>query len=238
MRPHDVPTVTKLLRSYLRQFKVSSHFEEAEVTHWFLPRDEVVYTYVVVNPQTDPVTDFFSFFARHSSPYKLACSFYHVTSETSIQKLMRHALIVANENGFYTFIALDIMGNKSFFKKPSPSEAEDNKKKQSKHLTTVMINGMKVLLKQRLSDIQDLTLEDGPIVVTSEVKQEPYSLPSSYEWIDCDLNSDVMYSHVADLLTQHFTARGYMYTETYNKDFLRWHCNRLITTQAGILESV
>lgn len=119
MRPHDVPTVTKLLRSYLRQFKVSSHFEEAEVTHWFLQRDEVVYTYVVVNPQTDPVTDFFSFFARHSSPYKLACSFYHVTSETSIQKLMRHALIVANENGFYTFIALDIMGNKSFFKKPS-----------------------------------------------------------------------------------------------------------------------
>ncbi|KAH0887524.1 LOW QUALITY PROTEIN: hypothetical protein HID58_063620, partial [Brassica napus] len=89
----------------------------AEVTHWFLPRDEVVYTYVVVNPQTDPVTDFFSFFARHSSTYKLACSFYHVTSETSIQKLMRHALIVAKENGFYTFIALDIMGNKSFFKK-------------------------------------------------------------------------------------------------------------------------
>ncbi|KAF2565964.1 hypothetical protein F2Q68_00028493 [Brassica cretica] len=96
MRPHDVATVTKLLRGYLRQFKVSSHFKEAE---------------------TDPVTDFFSFFARHSSPYKLVCSFYHVTSETSIQKLMRHALIVAKENDFYTFIALDIMGNKSFFKK-------------------------------------------------------------------------------------------------------------------------
>lgn len=117
MRSHDVHTVTKLLRGYLRQFKVSSHFKEAEVTHWFLPRDEVGYTYVVVNPQTDPVTDFFSFFARHSSPYKLVCSFYHVTSETSIQKLMRHALIVAKENDFYTFIALDIMGNKSFFKK-------------------------------------------------------------------------------------------------------------------------
>ncbi|CAN6845270.1 unnamed protein product [Brassica oleracea] len=174
---------------------------------------------------------------------------------TPFVQLMKDARIIAKKDKFDIFDAADIMENGTFLDKlkfestcnmshhahtrnEGPSEAEDNKKKQSKHLTTVMINGMKVLLKQRLSDIQDLTLEDGPIVVTSEVKQEPYSLPSSYEWIDCDLNSDVMYSHVADLLTQHFTARGYMYTETYNKDFLRWHCNRLITTQAGILESV
>ncbi|KAG2309724.1 hypothetical protein Bca52824_029472 [Brassica carinata] len=76
---------------------------------------------------------------------------------------------------------------------------------------------------ERLSDIQDLSLEDGPIVVTrSEVKQDPYALPSNYEWIDCDLNCDDMSSQVAVMLTQNFTARGYMLRETYSKDFLRW----------------
>ncbi|KAL0739806.1 hypothetical protein Bca4012_081319 [Brassica carinata] len=69
---------------------------------------------------------------------------------------------------------------------------------------------------ERLSDIQDLSLEDGPIVVTrSEVKQDPYALPSNYEWIDCDLNCDDMSSQVAVMLTQNFTARVPTPVSTY-----------------------
>lgn len=117
MLPCDVPAVTKLIRSYLRQFRVSSYLEEADVTHWLLPRDKVVYSYVVVNPSTEFVTDFFSFYARKNSDLNVAFSFYHVARDTSTKTLMSDALVVAKESGFDFFGALDIMGDRSFLKK-------------------------------------------------------------------------------------------------------------------------
>ncbi|KAI7985079.1 Glycylpeptide N-tetradecanoyltransferase 1 [Camellia lanceoleosa] len=41
MESHDVPAVTRLLRNYLSQFLVAPDFDENDVEHWLLPRENV-----------------------------------------------------------------------------------------------------------------------------------------------------------------------------------------------------
>jgi len=53
---------------YKRKFKVHIEFNQEEVKHWFLPRDKVIYTYVVVKEKK--ITDFFSFYYLPSSVLK------------------------------------------------------------------------------------------------------------------------------------------------------------------------
>ena len=63
----DVLAVTKLLNEYLADGRAKFHpiFDEAEVHHWFLPREDVVYSYVV---ETDGnVTDVLSFYTLPST---------------------------------------------------------------------------------------------------------------------------------------------------------------------------
>jgi glycylpeptide N-tetradecanoyltransferase len=63
----DVPAVTKLLNEYLADGRAKFHpiFDEAEVHHWFLPREDVIYSYVV---ETDGnVTDVLSFYTLPST---------------------------------------------------------------------------------------------------------------------------------------------------------------------------
>ena len=52
MTPADVPKVAALLNEYLAdgQAKFFPHFDEDEVTHWFLPREDVIYTYGKSSP--------------------------------------------------------------------------------------------------------------------------------------------------------------------------------------------
>lgn len=63
----DVPRVTELLNEYLADGRAKFHpiFDEAEVHHWFLPREDVVYTYVVETEGT--VTDVLSFYTLPST---------------------------------------------------------------------------------------------------------------------------------------------------------------------------
>ncbi|KAL1222242.1 Glycylpeptide N-tetradecanoyltransferase 1 [Cardamine amara subsp. amara] len=65
MESSDIPSVTKLLRTYLKQFKVALDFDKNDIKHWFLPQDSVVYSYVVVNLECHIITDFFSFYTNH-----------------------------------------------------------------------------------------------------------------------------------------------------------------------------
>ena len=82
----DVPAVTNLLNEYLADGQAKFHpiFDEEEVHHWFLPREDVIYSYCV---ETDGVvTDVLSFYTlpstvignpKHSS-LKAAYSFYNI----------------------------------------------------------------------------------------------------------------------------------------------------------------
>ncbi len=66
MTAADVPAVTALLRGYLARFAYAPDMDEHDVKHWLLPRDDVVYSYVVESA-AGAVTDFFSFYSLPST---------------------------------------------------------------------------------------------------------------------------------------------------------------------------
>ncbi|XP_019102028.1 PREDICTED: putative glycylpeptide N-tetradecanoyltransferase 2 [Camelina sativa] len=90
MERRDVPAVTELFRNYLCQFGVAADFDENDVKHWLLPRENVIYSYLVVSPETHEVTDFCSFYAfpvlipgnRKYTTVKYAYSYYNIATVT------------------------------------------------------------------------------------------------------------------------------------------------------------
>ncbi|CAK9171893.1 unnamed protein product [Ilex paraguariensis] len=124
MEPHDVPAVTRLLRNYLKQFDVAPDFDENDVEHWLLPRENVVDSFLVESPETHEITDFCSFYTLPStilgnqnySTLKAAYSYYNVSTKTPLLQLMNDALIVAKRKDYDVFNALDVMQNECFLK--------------------------------------------------------------------------------------------------------------------------
>ncbi|XP_047962130.1 glycylpeptide N-tetradecanoyltransferase 1-like [Salvia hispanica] len=78
----------------------------------------------------------------------------------------------------------------------------------------------------QFKDLGDTSLPEGPIqqpTPLSEVKQEPYNLPSAYELVTCDLDSEKVCSEVYALLTNHYVEDdSRMFRLKYSKEFLRW----------------
>ncbi|KAK4269143.1 hypothetical protein QN277_022337 [Acacia crassicarpa] len=121
----DVPAVTRLLRNnYLSQFVVAPDFDENDVEHWLLPKENVVDSYLVDSPETHEITDFCSFYTLPStilgnqnySILKAGYSYYNVSTKTPLLQLMNDALIVAKQKDYDVFNALDVMHNESFLK--------------------------------------------------------------------------------------------------------------------------
>ncbi|XP_077475303.1 glycylpeptide N-tetradecanoyltransferase 1-like isoform X2 [Stigmatopora argus] len=123
MTKKDVPAVCRLLREYLGQFNLVPAMNQEEVSHWLLPRDNIIDTYLVENE--GKVTDFLSFYTLPSTimnhpvhrTLKAAYSFYNVHTTTPLLDLMSDALILAKSKGFDVFNALDLMENKTFLEK-------------------------------------------------------------------------------------------------------------------------
>nr|VZH99866.1 unnamed protein product [Spirometra erinaceieuropaei] len=122
MQEKDLPVARRLLHEYLARFKLHPIFSEVEFRHWFLPRADTVYCYVVVSPETGAVTDMCSFYSLPSSvmqnqkysSLRAAYSFYNFSTKTPWSVLMNQALIKAKQLGFDVFNALDLMDNNSF----------------------------------------------------------------------------------------------------------------------------
>lgn len=120
----DVPAVTRFRRSHLGRFGVATDFDENDVEHWLLPREDVVDSYLVESPVTHDVTDFCSFYTLPSSilgnqnytTLKAAYSYYNVATRTPLVQLMNDALIVCKQKGFDVVNPLDVMHNDSFLK--------------------------------------------------------------------------------------------------------------------------
>lgn len=67
MLAQDVPKVTEALNRHLSSnYKVHIEFSKDEVSHFLLPREGVVFSWVVEDPE-EGVTDFISFYALNSS---------------------------------------------------------------------------------------------------------------------------------------------------------------------------
>ncbi|CAN4098530.1 unnamed protein product [Withania somnifera] len=121
---HNVPAVTRLLRNYLKQFVVAPDFDENDVEHWLLPKEDVVDSFLVESPKSHEITDFCSFYTLPSSilgnqnysTLKAAYSYYNVSTQTPWIQLMNDALIVAKKKDFDVFNALDVMHNETFLK--------------------------------------------------------------------------------------------------------------------------
>ena len=123
MEKQDVKAVYLLLNNYLSKFEIKAYYSEEEVEHWFVPRDKVVYSYVIED-NNEEITDFISFYLLPSSILKhhshktlyAAYSFFNIPNKYTIKELFKNALILAKNLDFDVFNALDIMDNESCFK--------------------------------------------------------------------------------------------------------------------------
>ncbi|AYV82460.1 MAG: glycylpeptide N-tetradecanoyltransferase 2-like [Hyperionvirus sp.] len=118
----DIPEAYALLNQYLNKFKLRQMFTLEEFTHFFLPKTDIIYTYVLET--NSKITDLCSFFSLSSqvlnntkySEMKGAYSFYNIASSVPLKDLINDAMILAKTNGFDVYNALDVMDNELFFK--------------------------------------------------------------------------------------------------------------------------
>ncbi|KAL5529694.1 hypothetical protein ACEPAG_5679 [Sanghuangporus baumii] len=150
MQEKDIPQVAALHTRYMERFTMMPVMSLEEVKHQFLsglgvgeaPKEwkgrrekQVVWAYVVENPQTHKITDFFTFYSlpstiMQSTKYDLleaAYLFYYASDvafqegseedgrlKKRLQELITDALIIASGAGFDVFNALSLMDNYQF----------------------------------------------------------------------------------------------------------------------------
>lgn len=116
----DIPQVSQMLRNYLNKFFLAHEMDENECSHWLLPRENVLHSFVIIDPDTDEIIDFFSFYSIPSTvlnnpKYKtieVAYLFYYsISSEIRILPVIKAALIEASNLGFDVLNCLNLMEN-------------------------------------------------------------------------------------------------------------------------------
>ncbi|KAJ3547537.1 hypothetical protein NM208_g1470 [Fusarium decemcellulare] len=136
----DIPRVHELLCRYLKRFDLALSPTQEEVQHWLLrtadsPADEILWTYVVEDPDTLAITDFVSFYIieelvlknpKHRS-IKVAYLNYYASEagfsrkradlKERLELLVNDALVFAKSNGADVFNALTTYHNHLFFDK-------------------------------------------------------------------------------------------------------------------------
>ncbi|KAF2192706.1 N-myristoyl transferase [Zopfia rhizophila CBS 207.26] len=136
METKDVDSVLDLLKRYLERMDMAQVFTKEEFEHWMfpseVPKEQVVWSYVVEDPESKKITDFFSFYNLESTVIgnkkydviRAAYLFYYAT-EVAFEKdkmllkprlnaLVRDALILAKKEKFDVFNALTLLDNPLF----------------------------------------------------------------------------------------------------------------------------
>eukprot|EP00421_Protoceratium_reticulatum_P074737 CAMPEP_0168428958 /NCGR_PEP_ID=MMETSP0228-20121227/37125_1 /TAXON_ID=133427 /ORGANISM="Protoceratium reticulatum, Strain CCCM 535 (=CCMP 1889)" /LENGTH=472 /DNA_ID=CAMNT_0008443033 /DNA_START=122 /DNA_END=1540 /DNA_ORIENTATION=- len=122
MQAKDVQRVSELITGYLKKFPLHPEFTPEEVAHWVLPREGVVSAFV--REWNGEVTDVCSFYSLPSTILgnekynllKAAYSYWNVATTVSMHELMYDALILAKQQDFDVFNALNVMENEQFLK--------------------------------------------------------------------------------------------------------------------------
>lgn len=123
MEPKDVKGVQAMLEVYLPAFKLHPIYTAEEVAHIFLPKEDIMYTYLSTK-EDGTVTDLISFYCLESSVLhdpkignlKAAYAYYNFATTVSYKALMAKALELAQEHHFDVFNMLDMMNNQEIFK--------------------------------------------------------------------------------------------------------------------------
>lgn len=117
----DIASLTKLINDGLQKYVVKFFYTEQQVKHYFTPRQNVVYSYVIeeVDPVTKKVkiTDFLSFYMLPSHVMKNpkhnmlnACySFLNFATTVPYDKLILNALILAKKLNCDVYNCLNVM---------------------------------------------------------------------------------------------------------------------------------
>ncbi|KAM9774248.1 glycylpeptide N-tetradecanoyltransferase 1-like [Syngnathus typhle] len=125
MTKDDVERMHELLRTNLSKFHLRASWSLEEVSHWFLPREGVVDTYVV-EAADGALTDVVSFYQISSkvlnhqlhSSMRAAHLFYAASAANgNLLQLMEDTLVLVKSKGFDIIIAADVMDNQRFLEK-------------------------------------------------------------------------------------------------------------------------
>ncbi|KAE8551731.1 hypothetical protein EYB25_005621 [Talaromyces marneffei] len=136
LQKKDLDATYDLLERFQSRFQVNPAFTKEEIEHWLLHTEargeQVVWSYVVEDPQTKKITDFVSFYSLESSvignpKHKAvrAAYLYYYATETAfnekekgfkerLQLLVNDALIEAKKARFDVFNALTLQDNPLF----------------------------------------------------------------------------------------------------------------------------
>lgn len=109
METKDVDAVYDLLERYMRRFDLNQAFKREEIDHWLVFREQpgkeqVVWSYVVEDPETHKITDFVSFYNLESTvidnpkhqAVRAAYLYYYATETafTNDQKALKERLLL------------------------------------------------------------------------------------------------------------------------------------------------
>ncbi|XP_041829594.1 glycylpeptide N-tetradecanoyltransferase 2-like [Melanotaenia boesemani] len=124
MTREDTPGIYLLLQKNFCKFHLSPLLSLPEVEHWLLPKENMIYTYVVEGDD-GTLTDVVSFYSISSrvlnhpvhTGLRAAHLLYVATTTTDLTELMEDTLVLAKSNGFDIFSALNVMDNMTFLEK-------------------------------------------------------------------------------------------------------------------------
>ncbi|EEH18047.1 glycylpeptide N-tetradecanoyltransferase [Paracoccidioides brasiliensis Pb03] len=137
MERKDIDAVHDLLNRYLRRFALSQILSREEVDHLLLHKEkpdteQVVWSYVVEDPETNKITDFVSFYSLESTVLqnpkhgniRAAYLYYYATESAFAEKekglkerlqlIVNDVLILAKKENFDVFNALTLHDNPLF----------------------------------------------------------------------------------------------------------------------------
>ncbi|KAJ5731251.1 uncharacterized protein N7483_005759 [Penicillium malachiteum] len=137
MEVKDIDVVYDLLERYMHRFQMNQAFTREEIEHWLVykeaeGKEQVIWSYVVEDPETHKITDFVSFYNLESTVIDnpkhdtvRAAYLYYYATETAftdnkkalkdrLQVLINDALICAKKAKFDVFNALTLSDNPLF----------------------------------------------------------------------------------------------------------------------------
>ena len=124
MTEKDIDQIFELIKKDRNKYKVYEVLSREEIKHLLLPRNNIIFSYVLEN-ENKIITDFFSFYGisrtllNKNSKYKkinLAYSFINYNSSISTKELMKSAIILSKKNNFDAYFCIDYKDYSDNFK--------------------------------------------------------------------------------------------------------------------------
>ena len=116
MTEKDLDQIFDLIEKNRSKYKISEIFSKEEISHLLLPRNNIVYTYVLED-ENNKITDFCSFYGmsrpilnNNNTKIKkinLAYSIMNFNSSISMKDLLKSAIILAKQNNFDAYHCID-----------------------------------------------------------------------------------------------------------------------------------